>query len=45
MAAGLPGTGTVAHLEDDVAAALRLSPEDADALSASRRPPLLWVRG
>jgi aryl-alcohol dehydrogenase-like predicted oxidoreductase len=31
----IPGTGTVAHLEDNVAAAgLRLAPEEVDALSA-----------
>jgi pyridoxine 4-dehydrogenase len=35
----IPGTGTVAHLEDNVAAAgLRLSPEEVDALSTGASP-------
>jgi pyridoxine 4-dehydrogenase len=35
----IPGTGTVAHLEANVAAAgMRLSPEEVDALSAAARP-------
>jgi pyridoxine 4-dehydrogenase len=35
----IPGTGTVAHLEANVVAAgLRLSPEEVDALSAGARP-------
>ena len=34
----IPGTGTVAHLEDNVAAAgLRLAPEEVDALSTDAR--------
>jgi pyridoxine 4-dehydrogenase len=35
----IPGTGTVAHLEDNVAAGgLRLSPEEVDALSTGASP-------